>query len=101
MGTEIDSPVLLSWILAIYTVLNAFRTIYIYYLNGLGIISLQVILVVVVGVLNVPLGILFGHWLGLSGVVLATLILSAASAIVEYMQYQKLIAGTAVGIWKK
>ncbi|MDR3011438.1 MAG: hypothetical protein LBV59_26190 [Sphingobacterium sp.] len=101
LGMEIDSPILLSWVLALYTVLNAFRTIYIYYLNGLGIISLQVILVVVVGILNIPLGIFFGHWIGLAGVVLATLILSIISAVIEFVQYQKIVAGTARGIWKK
>ena len=101
LGSDIASPIFLSWVLALYTVLNSFRTIYIYYLNGLGIISLQVILVVSVGILNIPLGIFLGNWIGLSGVVLATLILSLMSAVIEFMQYQKVVSETAKGIWKK
>lgn len=100
LGSEVNPPILLSWVLAIYTVLNAFRTIYHFYLNGVGVIGLQVLLVVGVGILNVPLGIFMGRLIGLHGVVLATLILSSISFIIEYTQYRKLMSGTAVGIWK-
>lgn len=101
VGKEIPIPLLLSVVLAIYTVVNAFRTIYIYYMNGVGIITLQVILVGLTGLLNIPLGIFLGKLLGVPGVVLATLILSVISGIVEYIQFRKIISGQATGIWNK
>ncbi|QQD15363.1 lipopolysaccharide biosynthesis protein [Sphingobacterium sp. UDSM-2020] len=101
VGKEIPIPLLLSIILAVYTVVNAFRTIYIYYMNGVGIITLQVILVGLTGLLNIPLGIFLGKLLGVPGVVLATLILSVISGIIEYIQFRKIISGQATGIWNR
>jgi O-antigen/teichoic acid export membrane protein len=99
VGKEIEIPMLLSAILAFYTVWNTFRTIFIYYMNGVGVVKIQVYLVLISGLLNVPLAIFLGRLLGIPGVILSTTILCVICGLIEITQYNKLINQKAKGIW--
>ncbi len=101
VGQDIEIPMLLSAILAFYTIWNTFRTIFIYYLNGVGVIKLQVYLVLISGLLNVPLAIGLARIMGTPGVILSTTILCIICGIIEIIQYKKLINQNAKGIWMK
>jgi len=101
VGKEIVVPFSLSAALFAFTVINTYRTIFCYYLNGIGKITLELYLVVIAGLLNIPLGIFMGRIWGTTGVVLATTILCVACAIVETIQYKKITNDTATGIWDK
>lgn len=101
IGKDIQIPMLLSAILAFYTVWNTFRTIFIYYLNGIGVVRLQVYLVLVSGLLNVPLAIFLARLFGTPGVILSTTILCIICGIIEITQYKKLINQNAKGIWTR
>lgn len=101
VGKAIAIPFSLSLMLFLLTVLNIYRSIFSYYFNGTGKIMLQLYLVVSCGLLNIPLSIYLGRQYGTSGVVAATVILCGICAIVETIQYRKLINQTATGIWNK
>jgi len=100
-GDEVVIPLELSVIVAVYTVLLTFRTIYCYYMNGVGKIMLQLYLVIISGIINIPLGIYLCKKLGVAGVLLSTTLLCVISAVFEITQYRKLISNTAKGIWNK
>ena len=99
VGEDIEIPMMLSAILAFYTVWNTFRTIFIYYLNGIGVVRIQVYLVLLSGLINVPLAIALAHLFGTPGVILSTTILCIMCGIVEITQYKKLINQKAKGLW--
>jgi O-antigen/teichoic acid export membrane protein len=101
LGDEVVIPLELSAIVAVYTVLLTFRTIYCYYMNGVGKIMLQLYLVIISGIINIPLGIYLCKKLGVAGVLLSTTLLCVISAFFEKTQYRKLISNTAKGIWNK
>lgn len=101
VGENIKIPMLLSIILAFYTVWNTYRTIYVYYLNGIGVIRMQVYLVLISGLVNVPLAIYLAKKLGVAGVILSTTLLCIGCGIIEIIQYHKLINKGAKGIWSK
>lgn len=101
VGKEIHIPIVLSAILAFYTVWNTFRTVFIYYLNGIGVVRLQVYLVLISGLINVPLAIVLAKHFGIPGVILSTTILCVICGIIEITQYRKLISQNAKGIWTK
>ncbi len=101
VGEQVAVPFALSAVLAFYTVLNAFRTIYCFYLNGVGKIQVQLYLVLFSGLLNVPLAFYLGSFMGATGVILSTTILCVICAVFEVTQYRKLIRNTATGIWNK
>jgi len=99
IGDRIEVPLELSAILAVYTVWNTYRTIYIYYLNGIGVIKLQVYLVIISGFINIPLAIFLAKRLGVSGAILSTTILCILCGLIEIVQYKKLINNKATGLW--
>jgi O-antigen/teichoic acid export membrane protein len=101
VGNKIFVPFSLSFVLFVLTILNTYRSIFSFYFNGTGKIMLQLYLVVISGLLNIPLSIYLGKMMGTTGVVLATTFLCAICAIAETLQYHKLINKRATGIWNK
>jgi len=101
IGKTVIIPFALSAVLCLYTVFNTFRTIFIYYMNGVSKLNIQIIIVFVSGMLNIPLGILLGRHFGTTGVILATTLLCICCGFVEVTQYNLLINNKAKGIWNK
>ena len=86
---------------AIYISLNSYRTIFNYYMNGAGKVMLQLYLVILSGIVNIPLGIFLCKIYGATGVLMSSILLCAISAVFEIIQYRKLSNRTATGIWNK
>ncbi len=101
VGDKVHVPILLSLVLAFYTSLNTYRTVFCYYANAVGKVNVQLIIVLSSGLLNIPLGIMLGKYFGSIGVILATTILCSICAVIEITQYRKLIGQNAKGIWNR
>jgi O-antigen/teichoic acid export membrane protein len=101
VGDKVLIPFTLSLILAFYTAFNTYRTIFVYYVNGVGKLNVQFLIVFIAGLLNIPFGILLGRAYGSTGVILSTTILCILCGIIEITQYKKLISNTAKGIWNR
>ena len=103
VGAEIQIPRMLSILMAIYAIIYMWNSIYANFLNGVGKIQLQLYTAVTIGVLNIPLSILFAKYLqlGVSGVILATIICLLPSAMWSPIQYWKIVNQKATGIWNK
>ena len=101
VGKEIEVPLSISIVTAIYVILNAWGGIFSHFLNGVGKIKLQLYFGGLSALINIPLSIFLGKNLGIYGVLLSTSILAAISAIWSPIQYVKLINNKATGIWNK
>ncbi|MGI4021470.1 MAG: lipopolysaccharide biosynthesis protein [Janthinobacterium lividum] len=101
VGNKVIVSFALSAVLCFYTVFNTYRTIFVYYMNGVGKLNIQIIIVFLSGLLNIPLGIVLGRVFGATGVILATTILCVFCGIIEIIQYNLLINNKAIGIWNK
>ncbi len=101
VGDTVKVPFLLSVILAIYIIVNAWCTIFSIFLNGVGKLRLQFYSAIVGALINIPLALFLGRQIGSAGVVLSTTILGVIAAIWSSMQYYKIINNTATGIWNK
>jgi O-antigen/teichoic acid export membrane protein len=86
----------LSWIL-----LTAWNGIFGQFLNGVGKIKLQLYLGISGAIINVPLAIFLGRLMGITGILLANVILGLLGAWIYPLQYKKLITKKAIGIWNK
>ena len=89
LGTEafVYEPSLII-VFALFTILNAFGSIFVNVANGLGIIKLQMICAVIGSILNIPLSILLADTcsMGLTGIRLATIICCFGSMILVPIQ---------------
>jgi O-antigen/teichoic acid export membrane protein len=101
VGSEIVVPFALSASIALYVIIYAWNGIYINFLNGAGIIKLQLWSGIWGMVLNIPLAIFLGKKIGIIGIVLPTVFLGAINMIWSSIQYRKIINFKATGIWAK
>lgn len=101
VGDTVKVPLSLTLSMALYVLLITFNMIYVNYINGVGKIRLQLVVSVVVMFANIPLSILLADnfGMGASGVILATSICLGIPSLLWWIQYNKLINGTAQGIW--
>ena len=101
VGSEIKIPFTISLVMAAYIIINAWNGIYSQFLNGVGKVRLQLYVAVAGSALNIPLAIFLAKNAGVYGVILATTIISIASATVTPIQSWKIIHGKDTGIWAK
>jgi O-antigen/teichoic acid export membrane protein len=101
IGNKVSIPFGLSIVLALYTCITTFRTVFYTYSYATGKINVQLIMVLVAGIINIPLGIFLAKLMGVTGVILSTTILIFLCCIVEIIQYSKLINNKAVGVWNR
>ena len=101
VGSSIHVSLPLTIIMAVYVILNAWNNIYSHFLNGVGFIKLQLFGGVIGALLNVPFAIFLGKHFGIGGVILSTVILGLPGFLLLPIQYNKIISGTASGIWGK
>ncbi len=101
VGDKIYIPFSISVLSLIWILLNTWNGIFSYFLNGVGKIKLQLYLGIIAALLNIPLALFLGKWMGINGVLLANVILALFSGFVYPLQYKKLIEKKAFGIWDK
>lgn len=70
-------------------------------INGIGKVFAQMILTGIIAVIYIPLALLLGSLWGLSGVLIANVIVFALNYIWAKLQCNRLINQTATGIWNK
>jgi O-antigen/teichoic acid export membrane protein len=101
VGKDIHVPFSISLVLAIYIIVNSGAYIYSIFLNGVGIISIQLILSVIGMAAYIPLAIVLGKTIGLPGVIIATSVINILNLVFYTIQYRKIINSSATGIWAK
>ncbi len=103
IGDKVNIPHNLSLSMALFVLIFTFNLIFVFFINGVGKIRLQLIISIVSVFINIPLSIFFAKNLnfGLSGVILASCISIGASAVLSPIQYHRIINFKAKGIWNK
>ena len=101
IGDAVLIPFSMSSVMAIYVLVNAWNGIYSQFLNGVGKIKIQLYASIFGVLLNIPVALLLGKAIGVSGVVLANVLFGVINMIWSAIQYQKIIQNKASGLWDK
>ncbi|NTS42551.1 oligosaccharide flippase family protein [Flavisolibacter sp. BT320] len=101
LGSSVEISFVLSLSLCIYVITQTWQTIHVYFLNGVGKIHLQLYLVVICAIVNIPLAIFFAKIFGPSGVILSNSFLFMGMGMLFYLQSKKILDKVANGIWNK
>ncbi len=103
VGEKVEIPLHLSMTMALFVALLTFEMVYVFFINGIGKIKLQLLTSVVSILINIPLSIYFSKNLNLgsAGVIMATCVSLSYNVILRPMQYFKIINNKAYGIWNK
>lgn len=101
IGNSVIVPFPLSIAMCIYVIVYIWQTIHVFLLNGIGKIRLQLYLVIISGVLNIPLAIFMGKRFGLIGITIISTLLFTFMGILFSIQVKKILNKTAINIWNK
>lgn len=103
IGEKADVPVVMSLAVAIMMLLDMWIRIFDYFINGVGKIKIQMVLTICMAIIYIPLSYFFTKVcnFGALGVVLASIVSYAVSAIVSPIQAKMILSGTAKGVWDK
>ena len=97
MGVDAISKNSMYWTFAAYTVLSCWSNIFAYFVNGIGRVNLQLISAIVAASINIPLSIILvrNYDLGITGIVLATVISLGLFSVLGPLQTKQILAGEA------
>lgn len=103
IGELVVVPVRLSVLMMLFFTIKTWNNVFVYLINGVGKIRLQLYMSIVIALINIPLSVFFAKNLGMGsgGVILGTIACLAFGAVLHPIQYKKIINGTARGIWNK
>jgi O-antigen/teichoic acid export membrane protein len=103
IGHKMLIPFVLSFWMFLYVSSNNLGTLFVFFINGVGKIKLQLVYSCVGAIANIPMCILLAKYLhmGLGGIILASIISGSYSVVLGPLQYKKIMNGTATGIWAK
>jgi O-antigen/teichoic acid export membrane protein len=101
LGTDIVIPISLSIVMGVYIAIIITSLSYSNFLNGLGRLRLQTINTVTVALLFYPVSTFLGAKFGIVGIVVGMCLLNLSGLIINKIQFDKVLAGTASGIWNK
>lgn len=101
IGNKIHISFSMSTLVFIWVLINAWNSIFSQFLNGVGKVKIQMYVGFLAAILNVPLAIFLGKKLGVEGVLLANILVLIIGLFIYPIQYSKIIANKAKGIWDK
>lgn len=100
VGEEVTVSFGISAGLAMYIYILIWSQAYSFFLNGMGKLRMQMINTVLMSIVFYPLCMLFKE-IGTLGVVIAMCLVNISGLIFNIIQFNKVVSGKAVGIWKK
>jgi O-antigen/teichoic acid export membrane protein len=98
---SIQIPITLSFSIMIYVIIYMWQTLHVYFLNGVGKLRLQLLVIIPAAIVNIPLAISLGRIYGLPGIVYANCIIFLIIGIIFTVQYEKIVSNKASRIWNK
>lgn len=101
LGDKVVISNSLSLAITLYLIVFMWQTLHVYFLNGVGKIRLQLILVSIAGIVNLLLAIYLGKQFGLPGIITANTIVFVILGTVFTIQTEYIIQQKATKIWLK
>lgn len=101
IGDTVIIPLSITIGMAIYILIIMTSLSYSYFLNGLGILRVQTINTLIMAILFYPICWTSGQIFGINGVIGGMIILNTSGLILNIIQFNKVIKGSARGIWNK
>jgi O-antigen/teichoic acid export membrane protein len=101
VGKDVIVPIGISIVMAAYFIIYVRNMTYVYFLNGVGKVKLQLYSSVAGMIINIPLAIFLGRKMGVAGVLLSSVILNGINTIWTVIQYKKIVNNTATGMWNE
>ena len=87
--------------MATYAIVYMWQTLHVYFLNGIGRLRLQLILILSSAIINIPLAIYLGRKWGLPGIISSNTAVFIIMGVFFSVQVRKILNGNDDSIWSK
>lgn len=101
IGDRVNIPFYLSLAMFFFSITQSLGTIYMYLINGIGTIRIQLITYVIFAMLSWPLLTYSARYLGLGGIIIIPAIVYLVQGLLAKKQVEKILNNEAFGIWIK
>lgn len=101
VGDQVLVGSVISAGMALYVLIQSVGAVYMYLINGIGTIRIQLMVYVFFAIVSWPLMVYLSRKLGLVGVIVVPTLVYLTQAILGKIQIEKLLSGTNSGIWVK
>jgi O-antigen/teichoic acid export membrane protein len=101
MGDAIEANFVILGLTLVYFIFYMRYGSYGYILNGLGKVRLQLVITSIMAIFYLPLAYTLSKNYGLVGILLAMISVMLVNSTWSRIQFHKIIAGNAQGIWNK
>ncbi|MBA4317781.1 MAG: hypothetical protein C0412_05220 [Flavobacterium sp.] len=103
VGSEIKVPFLLTLFMGLYVMILSWGTPFVFFMNGVGKIKLQLYISSIAALINIPFSIFLIKYVGLGsvGIIISICAISLPSLIIYPVQYKKILNKSANSIWNK
>jgi O-antigen/teichoic acid export membrane protein len=101
VGDKVQVPFIVSALLAVHVLLFTRFSLFVYLINGIGKVQLQLYVNIAIASSYIPLAVYFSRWMGLPGIIAANILVSLIHAIVSQVQVTRILNDSASGIWNK
>lgn len=99
---QIEIPLLLNVLMAIYLFVVMYSMSYSNFLNGIGALTMQLIFTCGAAIAFVPLTLLLHHYTHhINSIVVAMIAVNLPGLIVNHIQFYRILNHKATGIWKR
>ena len=99
LGKTVTIPFMMSALVLIYVLINAWNGIFSSFLNGVSKVKLQMFAGISAALLNVPFAVFLGKWIGIEGILTANIIIFLPAVFIYPLQCKKILKGNAQGIF--
>ena len=99
LGDKVEISWQLSLFMAVFVLIRAWSNVFIYFINGVGKVKLQLLLSIIISVVNIPLSVMLAKHFGVVGVIMATVACLIIGVFIYPIQYFKIIRKKDKGIW--
>lgn len=101
IGNKVKIPIILSVLMAVYSFILLWSQSYSYLLNGMGKLRLQTINTICVAIAFYPICRFLGGQLHVPGILLGMCVVNLSGAVLNTIQFNKVMLEKARGIWNK
>lgn len=101
IGNSVNITIGLSAMMAIYVCCQTFSVIYVGIINGIGTITLQLMIFILFALLAWPMFTFFAKTFGLIGIVIIPSMIYLTQGLTAYIQFSKILNDKAKGIWRR
>lgn len=101
VGQNISIPLSMTIFMAAYMLIIIYSLCYSYFLNGIGKLRLQIICTSIAAIGYFPIAYYLGKAIGIIGFLIALCLVNIPGAIINHIQFNRIVNGKAIGIWFK